>query len=311
MHHHHINREERVALAAFLREGYTDADIARSLGVHRSTIGRELKRNPLLDGYHATHADKLARERRCLSKKGARCLENDEQLATLVEALLHPLISPKVIAHLLGITHETIYAWLDRSRPDLKERLPRRGKKRRRYGSKRQAKQGWTRLVRPIDNRPSIVDERGRVGDFEGDTVRGKNGNILTHTDRMSRYEILHKISNEGCDAIHAAIKGDELLKSAETITYDRGSGFAIWRMIERDTGATVFFAHPHAPWERGTNENSNERVRRVYEKGSDLGMVSQEELDEVADFMNHTPRECLDWRTPCAVFKKACCVSN
>jgi len=309
--HHHINREERVALAALLREGYTQTDIAGSLGVHRSTIGRELKRNPMRDGYHATHADKIARERRRLSKRSSRCLENDEHLVILVEALLHPLISPKVVAHLVGITHETIYAWVDRSRPDLKERLPRRGKKRRRYGSKRQAKQGWTRLVRPIDVRPDIANERGRTGDFEGDTVRGKNGHILTHTDRLSRYEILHKIPNEGCDAIHAAIKGDERLKSAETITYDRGSGFAIWRMIERDTGATVFFAHPHAPWERGTNENSNERVRRVYEKGSDLGMVSQEELDEVADFMNHTPRECLGWRTPCAVFKKACCVSN
>lgn len=309
--HHHINREERVVLAALPREGYTKTDIARSLGVHRSTIGRELERNPLLNGYHATHADKIARERRRHSKSGSRCLENDERLATLVEALLHPLVSPKVIAHLLGITHGTIYAWLDRSRPDLKERLPRQGKKRRRYGSKRQAKQGWTRLVRSIEERPDIANERERVGDFEGDTVRGKNGHILTHTDRMSRYEILHKISNEGCDAIQAAIKDDERLKSAETITYDRGSGFAIWRMIERDTGATVFFAHPHAPWERGTNENSNERVRRVYEKGSDLGMVSQEELDEVADFMNHTPRECLDWRTPCAVFKKACCVSN
>lgn len=309
--HHHINREERVALAALLREEYTQADIARSLGVHRSTVGRELQRNPWKDGYHATHADILARERRCLSKKGYRLLENNESLADCTEALLHPLVSPKVIAHLLGITHETIYAWLDRTRPDLKERLPRHGKKRRRYGSKRQTKQGWTRLVRPIDDRPMIVQERTRVGDFEGDTVRGRNGAILTHTDRTSRYEILHKIPNEGCDAIHAAIKDDERLKSAETITYDRGSGFAIWRMIERDTGATVYFAHPHAPWERGTNENSNERVRRVYEKGSDLGMVSQEELDEVADFMNHTPRECLCWRTPCTVFKKACCVSN
>lgn len=309
--HHHISREERVALAALLREGYTLTDIARSIGVHRSTIGRELKRNPLLDGYHATHADKLARERRRLSKRGSRYLENNEQLVTLVEALLHPLVSPKVIAHLLGITHETIYAWLDRTRPDLKDRLPRHGKKRRRYGSKRQTKKGWTRLVRSIDERPAIVSLRTRIGDFEGDTVRGKNGDILTHTDRMSRYEVLHKIPNEGCDAIHAAIKGDERLRSAETITYDRGSGFAIWRMIERDTGAMVYFAHPRAPWERGTNENSNERVRRVYEKGSDLGMVSQEELDEVADFMNHTPRECLDWRTPCAIFKKACCVSN
>lgn len=310
--HHHLNREIRAALAVMHRTEYTNADIARTVGVHPSTIGRELARNAQADGmYHAAHARVLARDRRYASKCSARLLENDERLATLVEALLHPLVSPEVIAELVGITHETIYAWIDRSRSDLRERLPRRGKKRRRYGAKRQTKQGWTKLVRPIDERPAIVKGRMRVGDFEGDTVRGKNGDILTHTDRTSRYEILHKIQNEGCDAIHAAIKKDERLKSAETITYDRGSGFAIWRLIERDTGAVVYFAHPHAPWERPTNENSNERVRRVYPKGSDLGMVSQGDLERLADFMNHTPRKCLGWRTPCAVFKKACCISN
>ena len=308
----HLNCDQRAALAILLRSGHTKAETARMLGVDPSTIGRELVRNAKEDGsYHAAHARVLARNRRVVSKQSARLLENDQKLSDLIEALLHPLVSPEVIAQALGITHETIYAWIDRSRPNLKERLPRRGKKRRRYGSKRQQKQGWTRLVRSIDERPDIADERGRVGDLEGDTVRGKNGAILTHTDRMSRYEILHKIENEGCDAVHAAIKGDERFLSAETITYDRGSGFAIWRMIERDTGASVYFAHPHAPQERPTNENSNERVRRVYPKGSDLGMVTQEDLETVADFMNHTPRKCLDWRTPCAVYEKACCTSN
>lgn len=310
--HHHLNREQRSALAVLHRIGHHNAEIARTLGVDRSTIGRELFRNARTDGtYHAAHARVLARDRRKVSKRSARLLENDERLATLVEALLHPLVSPEVIAELVGITHETIYAWVDRSRPDLRDRLPRHGKKRRRYGSKRQTKQGWTRLVRTIDERPAVVEERTRTGDFEGDTVRGRNGAILTHTDRASRYEILHKISDEGCDAIHAVIKDDTRLQDAETITYDRGSGFAIWKMIERDTGARVYFAHPRAPWERPTNENSNERVRRMYPKGSDLAMVSQEDLEAVADLMNHTPRKCLGGRTPCAVFKKACCTSN
>lgn len=308
----HFNRDRRTALGVLLRTGYTQAEIARALGMHPSSIARELIRNAEEDGsYHAAHARVLSKDRRRSSKEPSRLLENNESLATLVESLLHPLISPEVIAHTLGITHETIYTWIDRSRPDLRERLPRRGKKRRRYGSKRQQKQGWTRLVRSIDERPLIVQERGRVGDFEGDTVRGTNGAILTHTDRMSRYEVLHKIENEGCDAIHAAIKEDPRLLSAETITYDRGSGFAIWRMIERDTGASVYFAHPHAPQERPTNENSNERVRRVYPKGSSLASVSQEDLEEVADLMNHTPRKCLDWCMPCARYGKACCTSS
>lgn len=308
----HFNRDRRAALAVLLRAGHTQAGIARTLGMHPSSIGRELARNAHANGsYHAAHARVLARDRRKVSKQSARLLENDERLAVLIEALLHPLVSPEVIAGLVGMTHETIYAWIDRTRPDLRDRLPRRGKKRRRYGAKRQTKQGWTRLVRSIDERPEIVQERTRVGDLEGDTVRGRNGAILTHSDRTSRYELLHKIENEGCDAIHAAIKEDPRFLSAETITYDRGSGFAIWRMIERDTGATVYFAHPHAPQERPTNENSNERVRRVYPKGADLGMVSQDDLEAVADLMNHTPRKCLDWHTPCARYGKACCTSS
>lgn len=310
--HTHRTRDERVALAALQREGLNQSEIADRLGVHRSTVSRELSRNVDEDGsYRAAHADKRARGRRKRSKEAYRLLETHPTLAALVEALMHPLISPEVIAHELGIAHGSVYAWVYRTRPDLRERLPRRGKKRRRYGGKRGKKQGWTRHVRPIDERPAVVEERSRVGDFEGDTVRGRNGSILTHTDRRSLYEVLHKIENEGCDAIHAVVAHDARLKSAETITYDRGSGFAIWRFIERDTNATVYFAHPRAPWERGSNENSNERVRRVYPKGDDLGMVSQEDLEAVTALMNHTPRKSRSWRTPCAMYGKACCVSD
>lgn len=310
--HTHRTRDDRVALGSLLREGLNQSEIAAHLGVNRSTICRELERNSREDGsYHALHADILAKTRRRNAKKAYRLLEQNESLATLVEALLCPLLSPEVIGELLGITHETIYAWIDRSRPDLRDRLPRRGKKRRRYGAKRGQKQGWTKLVRSIEERPEVVNDRVRVGDFEGDTIRGVNGAVLTHTDRTSRYEVLHKVVNEGCDAIYAAIQGDAQLKTAQTITYDRGSGFAIWQMIEDVTGALVFFAHPYSPQERPTNENTNERVRRVHPKGTDFGTVSQADLDALADLMNHTPRKCLGWSTPCARYGKACCVSS
>jgi len=145
---------------------------------------------------------------------------------------------------------------------------------------------------------------------FEGDTVRLKGGAILTHTDRKSRFEIAHLVPDETTDRAHAIIKKDRYLKRAKSITYDRGSTFANWRMIERDTTAKVFFAHAHHPWERGTNENHNQRLRRVFPKGSRYSMITHKDVANTVWIMNHTKRKCLNWRTPCEVFK-ACCTST
>ena len=307
----HINRDQRVALGALLRAGHSQKEAARQIGVHPSSVCRELQRNCRRDGvYFFWWADADAGKRRKTSKQGCRKIDNDPVLRKRIEASLHPLRSPEVIAHEVGITHETIYAWIDRCRPDLKKLLPYQGRKRRRYGTKRQTKQGWTKLVRPIDDRPVEADERSRVGHFEGDTLRGKRGALLTHTDRRSRFEIVHKLPNEGADCAHAAVVGDPHLQDARSITYDRGSTFALWKMIERDTRALVFFAGAHHPWERGTNENENGRLMRIFPKGTNFGIITDKELSETVWLINHTKRKCLNWRTPCDVFGK-CCASN
>lgn len=309
--YHHLDRNKRVALAALLRAGYSQRSAARELGINQSSVSRELKRSPEEDGtYYAVHADALTRERRRQSKRVYRKIENDEQLARVIEARLHPLVSPEVIAHDLSVSHESIYAWVYRSRPDLKGKLPQRGKKRRRYGSKREQKQGWTKDVRSIEMQPSGAVHRSRIGHFEGDTLRGQHGALLTLTDRKSRFEVVMKIPNEGCDPIHAAIVDEHAQLHARSFTFDRGSGFALWRMIERDTGTRVYFAHPRAPWERGTNENTNGRLRRVFPKGFDFGTITQRDVGRVVRIMNHTKRKCLHWRTPCEVFGK-CCTSD
>lgn len=300
--HHHIRRDDRIALAALLREGLNQSDIARHLGVHRSTVCRELSRNAD-GGYHATHAAVLARERRTRSKVWYRKIENNPVLAKRIERMLHPLVSPEVVAHEIGIHHQTIYAWIYRTRPDLAERLPYRGKKRRRYGKKRAKYEGWTMSVRPIDDRPETPRS------WEGDTVQGKTrSRLLTHVERHSLYTRADLITDGTADAVHALLKRRPL---ADTITYDRGSEFALWKMIEKDTDATVFFAHAHHPWERGKNENTNGRLRRVFPKGFDFSTISQRDVDRVVRLMNRTPRKSLDWRTPAEVFKEVCCVSS
>ncbi len=301
--YHHITQDERVALATLLRAGYSQRKAAEELGINQSSISRELDRNTR-DGnpYHASSARVLARERRAESKTKYQKIEHDPALAQRIASRLHPLVSPEVVAHDEKVSHETIYAWIYRSRPDLKIKLPQRGKKRRRYGSKREKKQGWTQ-----DGRSLGAEHRSRTGHFEGDTVRGPKSSLLTLTDRKSRFEEAVKIPNEGCDPVHEAIVARKEKLAARSYTFDRGSAFSLWRRIEADTNTKIFFADPRAPWQRGTNENTNGRLRRVFPKGFDFDTITQRDIDRILYLMNHTKRKCLNWRTPCEVFRGRC----
>lgn len=300
--HRHFNREDRIALGALKRAGLNQAEIGRQLGFHRSTISRELKRNTKpRGGYHALSADVQAVARRQQSKQKYRII--DTELGLVISKQLHPLVSPEVIAHRAGIHHQTIYNWLYRDRLDLLPQLPQRGRKRRRYGSKRAQKQGWTSLVKSIHDRPESELA------WEGDTVKGSTKpQLLTHVEQISLYTRADLIPNGTADVVHAKLKQHPL---SGTITYDRGSEFALWQMIERDTMATIFFADAHAPWQRGKNENTNGRLRRVYPKRFDFGTITQKQLDATVYVMNHTERKSLGFKTPCAVYGRACCSSG
>lgn len=301
----HINRDQRIALATLVRAGYSQADVARELGIHPGTVSRELKRNLGDDGsYHAIKAHRIATSRRIESKRASRLIENSPELEAKIEVLLHPLRSPEVVAHELGIAHETIYAWIDRSRKDLKKLLPYRGKKRRRYGGKREQKQGWTRNVRSIDERQKSLLS------WEGDTVLGETkARLLTHVERTSLFLVADLMKDGTADSVHETLVRHQKIHGVST--YDRGSEFALWEMIERDTNVSIYFAHAHHPWERGKNENTNGRLRRVFPKRFDFSTITQRQLDEVVYMMNHTPRKSLSWQTPTDVFEKIRCTSE
>lgn len=300
--HRHFNREDRIALGVLKRAGLSQAEIGRQLGYHRSTIGRELKRNQKpRGGYHALNADIQAVSRRQQAKQRYRII--DTALGLVIAKQLHPLVSPEVVAYRIGIHHQTIYTWLYRERQDLLPLLPQHGRKRRRYGSKRAKKQGWTRLVKSIHERPQTILS------WEGDTVKGSTkSQLLTHVERTSLYTKADLIPNGTADVVHATLRAKPL---AGIITYDRGSEFALWQMIERDVGTPVFFADAHAPWQRGKNENTNGRLRRLFPKRFDFGTMNQKQLDVVIYLMNHTERKSLGFRTPCSVYGRACCNSG
>lgn len=302
--YNHLTREKRIALATLLHEGYSRSHIANSLGVHPSTIGRELKRNPRKNGYHATHADVVAIQRRKGSKLKYRKIEQDNSLRRQIVRMLNPLVSPETVAHEVNIHHQTIYSWIRRSEPQLKILLPFKGRKRRRYSTKRQEKQGWTKNVHGIDERPDTHIS------FEGDTVKGgTKPQLLTHVDMKSLFTLVHKIPDGTADSVHAQMNKEPLFK--DTIaTYDRGSEFALWQMIEKDLNMKIYFADAHHPWQRGKNENTNGRIRRVFPKGFDFSTITQKDVDKVVYLMNHTKRKSLNWRTPCSVFGR-CCTSG
>lgn len=309
----HFTLPERYRLEVLLNEGLDHEDIAESLGKSVTSIARELTRNSRLDGYyHAQHANRLARVRRRQSKIRSLKIENNPVLQVMLETRLHPLCSPETITHDedISLCHQTIYSWIKRSRPDLTKQLPYHGKKRRKYGTKRSVKQGWTSNVRDIDERPREVETREELGHWEGDTVHGKNGNLLTYTERSSRFEQALLIERRTCDEVHEQTKSWFKDKPAKSITFDRGSEFSLWRMIEKSTNTIVYFAKPHHPWQRGSNENANGRLRRVYPKQFNFATVTQRDVDAVVWKMNHTKRKVLSWRTPCEVLQ-VCCTSS
>ncbi|MEJ0053909.1 MAG: IS30 family transposase [bacterium] len=310
MSHHHLSRGERVALAAFLRTGKSRAECARLLGVHRSTISRELRRGGT--EYKAVAADKEAARLRRESKQRARKIENDHSLEREIVRLLKKGHSPEQVSEEVRfVSDDAIYDWIERSRKDLAVLLPQRGKVRRRYGKNTGAVQGWTKSVRSIAERPKAANDRSRIGDWEGDTVAGRDrARLLVHVDRKSRFILATITANGTADTIHAAAGASFKGLPVRTITYDRGSEFALWRMIERDTGATVYFANAHHPWERGTSENSNGLLRRFFPKGTPIGEKLQRDVDRAVRLINHRPRKCLGWKTPCRVFGR-CCVSG
>jgi IS30 family transposase len=290
----HINTDDRSIIAGMLNAGYKQIDIAHVLGFTKGAVSKEIQRNKDHDGIYRVHgAKRRARIRRKQSKVSYRLIENNVELENRIKKMLHPLVSPEVVAHELGIHHQTIYSYIYRSNSELKKKLPYQGKKRRKYGSKRGQKIGWTTKVKTFRDNPDDVY-------FEGDTIKGETrSRVLTHVENQSLYLRADLIPDGTADSVHAILKKKPIKSN---IIYDRGSEFALWEMIERDLGIEVFFADPHSPWQRPKNENTNGRLRRLFPKKFNFDTITDRQLQKIVQMMNNTPRKSLNWRTPADV---------
>lgn len=157
---------------------------------------------------------------------------------------------------------------------------------------------------------PDEIRLRSRIGDWEGDTMRGGvgKGYIVTCVDRKSRYLAMallpkSRISTETTQAVYSALHA----LPVRSITFDNGTEFRDYKTIEKLLHAPIYFANPHSPWQRGTNENTNGLLRFFFPKGSDFRQISQDRLNEVADLLNTRPGKCLGGLSPADFLAKCC----
>jgi IS30 family transposase len=292
-----------------LKMDHNQTDIASVVGVHKSTVSRELRRNRGQRGYRPKQAHQLALRRR---KKAKPKISKGTWM--WIESFLRQDWSPEQIACWLKqyarvqISHERIYQYIladKRTGGDLYTHLRCQKKRRKRYGSYDRRGQLPDRVS--IDQRPEIVEQRERLGDWEVDTILGKGRRhaIVTLTERKSRLALLYKVERRSAKLVAEAIFHllQPLSGQRHTITGDNGKEFAEHQHIARELDIDFFFAHPYSAWERGSNENMNGLVRQYIPKNRDLATVAVQELEGIMHKLNHRPRKCLDFRSPFEVF--------
>jgi transposase, IS30 family len=307
--YHQLTREQRYQIYALKKTGHPNVEIAQVIGVHKSTVGRELKRNRGAKGYRPrqAHQRALSRSRRGTRRIAARSWRQ-------VEKLLQQDWSLQQITGRLkregapSISHEWIYQHVlrdQRSGGKLYRHLRCQKKYHKRYGH--YDRRGKLPHARSIDQRPPLVEQRSRVGDWEVDTMsgRGRRGGLLTLTERRSRFTLLARVPKRSPQLIESRVCRllGPMREKVHTLTSDRGREFQAHERIEQRLGLTYYFAHPYAAWERGTNENTNGLLRQYFPKARNLLSVSVAEVRHAQRRLNWRPRQCLDFRTPSEVF--------
>jgi IS30 family transposase len=311
-----LSFEERVEIAIGVAAGRSDSEIARGLGRHRSTVGRELGRCGGRERYRPLPAERRAQSfaRRPKETKLARC---PTLLGEVERGLLEYWSPEQISARLrrehpanreLRISHETIYRSLYvQSRGELRRQLTanlRTGRGKRREQGRIEAR-GRIREMIPISQRPPEIEDRAVPGHWEGDLIMGAGGRsaVATLVERQTRYVMLAHLGRERTtqhviEALKARVRTlpAHLVRS---LTWDQGRELAAHQQFTIETGVAVFFCDPHSPWQRGSNENTNGLLRQYLPKSSDLAVHDQAELDRIAASLNGRPRQTLDWANP------------
>lgn len=309
-----LSYEQRCQIYVLNNTDLTQQQIADAIGSSQSAVSRELRRNKGKRGYRYQQAQNKADSRRI---KATKALKMTPDMIELIELKLSEKWSPEQISgwlleeRLELISYETIYqhVWNDkRSGGNLYTHLRRRGKKYQSRG-KKQAGRGCIKNRVSIDNRPVIVDNKSRIGDWEIDLVIGKghSGALVTIVERKTSFTVSARIESKSADIVTAATINllKPFLGAVKTITADNGKEFAYHEEMTKALGARVYFADPYCSWQRGLNENTNGLLRQYWAKATNFKEVTKKEVASVIVQLNNRPRKKLGYKTPAELMKK------
>ncbi|MGH3564001.1 MAG: IS30 family transposase [Mycobacterium sp.] len=314
----YLSQDDRIEIADGIARGEPVKAIAARIGRCYQTVYREIARNPRPDGcYQPWYAHNLAYQRRRRPKP--RHFAVNAQLRKVVANKLGKRWSPAQISRWLrrryrqragwNVCAETIYAGVYRGLivpvESTNLRTGRTYRHRRGRGRSRDGALKQSTNMKSIHQRPAAVQSRRQVGHWEGDLIVGtrQRSAIGTLVERKTRTTMLVRLPND-----HSAQSvGDALIKVfcqlppslRRSLTWDQGNEMFQHERIERETGLSIFFADPHSPWQRGSNENTNGLLRQYFPKGTDLAVWTAQQLEHVANELNDRPRLCLDDNTP------------
>ena len=307
-----LTRGKRYQIRALLKAGFSQSTMAFFLKVHKSTISREIRRNMSHKGYRPRQAHEKALTRRFAA---AKRIKMTPLMVELVDHYIRQDFSPEQVSgflarnHDLKISHETIYKhiWSDKkSGGTLYKHLRRSNRKyRKRYGSNEHRGRMIGQVS--IDLRPAVVETKSRIGDWELDTITGKNskGYLITVVERKSKLTLIKRVPDRQSDQVAKAVV--QLLRPYKdnvfTITTDNGKEFAQHLKISKSLKANVYFAHPYRAWERGLNENTNGLLRQYFPKKMDFRKIDDKSIDRAVKRLNNRPRKTLAFATPNEIF--------
>lgn len=305
-----LNQYHRKKIDEFLLYDYSYSEIALKLGFDKSTISREIKRNSHKGIYYPVKAHKLTKQRQSTAYKNKKITREMEDT---IDELIEIDWSPEQITNWCKkenidiLSHEMIYQYIykdERNGGKLYTHLRHFGKRRKKYGSERLSK---IKNKRNISDRPKVVEDKSRIGDWEIDTVIGGNheGALVTIVERKSKYFLSKQVNQKTADNVKMATI--ELLKpiidKVFTITSDNGLEFAHHEEIAKELECEFYFADPYSSWQRGLNENTNGLLRQYFPKGISLKDIDNKDVDAAVNKINDRPRKSLKYNTPNSIF--------
>ena len=310
----HLSLAERYYIEIELKMEVSINKIAKAMGRSQSTISREIRRNTGQRGYRHKQANRLTNERHTNKIKAVKLTD---EIQYIISTCLQNDWSPEQISGrlhdegIISLHHETVYQFILADKANggvLHKHLRHQGKTyRKRYGSAHNRSEIPNRV--DIDKRPAVANNRKRVGDWEADTIIGKNhkGAIVTLDERKSKLRLAAPLQGKKAKLVKNAMITmlSPITDFVKTVTFDNGKEFTLHEDIAKDLDCKTYFAKPYHSWERGQNENANGLLRQYFPKAMELVDIPTKHVIEAVDRLNNRPRKILKFKTPYEVFEK------